>query len=137
MAQPARSRCPPLLVQITSCAEEQEKEIAFLRSAVERLRTERDELLAQIRFAADHANRETRNAGSLRAQLLARSSVAPEKLDFCCGADARRRRCCRRRASDRAAASAPMTPSAWFAASTSRRTTVVKGICRHCALRRP
>src|SRR5882724_1119807 len=88
MAQPRAKSMSTLLEQITSCAEQQEKEIAFLRSAVERLRTERDELLAQLRFAADHANRETRNAGSLRAQLLARTSVAPEKLDFCCGADA-------------------------------------------------
>jgi hypothetical protein len=73
-----------LLQQITSCAEIQEREIAFLRAQVERLRTERDDLAAQLRFATDHANRETRTAGSLRQQLLARTSVASERLDFCC-----------------------------------------------------
>jgi hypothetical protein len=88
MAQLRAKSMSTLLKQITSCAEEQEKEIAMLRATVQRLRTERDELLAQVRFAADQANRETRTAGSLRAQLLSRTTVAPERLDFCCDADA-------------------------------------------------
>jgi hypothetical protein len=85
MAQPRAKSMSTLLKQITSCAEVQEKEIAVLRATVERLRSERDDLLAQLSFANENANRETRSAGSLRAQLLARSSVAPERLDFCCG----------------------------------------------------
>jgi hypothetical protein len=72
------------LQEVHACAEQQEREIATLRGAVERLRTERDELLAQVRFATEQANRETRAAGSLRVELLARASVPKERLDFCC-----------------------------------------------------
>ena len=73
-----------LLQEVHACAQQQEHELATLRALVERLRGERDELLAQIRFATEHANRETRAAGSLRIELLARTSVPKERLDFCC-----------------------------------------------------
>lgn len=73
-----------LMQEVHACAEQQERELAALRATVERLRTERDELLAQVRFATEQANRETRAAGSLRIQLLERTSVPKERLDFCC-----------------------------------------------------
>lgn len=73
-----------LLQEVHACAEQQEREIATLRATVEKLRSERDELLAQVRFATDQANRETRAAGSLRVELLSRTSVPRERLDFCC-----------------------------------------------------
>jgi hypothetical protein len=72
---------------VHACAEQQEREIAALRATVERLRTERDELVAQVRFATQQANRETRAAGSLRIELLARTSVPRERLDFCSDGD--------------------------------------------------
>ncbi|MDB4970494.1 MAG: hypothetical protein JWN44_6183 [Myxococcales bacterium] len=76
-----------LLQELHTCSSEQEKEIGMLRATVERLRGERDELLAQLRFANEQANRETRAAGSLRAQLLSRTSIPKERLDFCCAGD--------------------------------------------------
>jgi hypothetical protein len=76
-----------LLQKLTECAQQQEHEIAFLRATVERLRKERDELVAQVKFAADTANRETLNAAKLRSELLSRTSVAKDKLDFCCSFD--------------------------------------------------
>ena len=80
-----RTRSMSVIVQeLYACAEQQEREMATLRTTVERLRVERDELLAQLRFATEQANRETRAAGSLRAELLARTSVPKERLDFCC-----------------------------------------------------
>jgi hypothetical protein len=82
-----RSRPKPLsklLQEAHTCAEQQEREIALLRATVEKLRGERDELLAQARFATEHANRETRAASSLRIELLARTSAPKERLDFCC-----------------------------------------------------
>jgi hypothetical protein len=72
-----------LVQEVHACAEQQEREIAALRATVERLRTERDELVAQVRFATEQANRETRAAGSLRIELLARTSVPKDRLDFC------------------------------------------------------
>ncbi len=72
-----------LLQELHACAEVQERELATLRATVERLRGERDELLAQVRFATEHANRESRAAGSLRIELLARTSIPKERLDFC------------------------------------------------------
>jgi hypothetical protein len=75
-----------LLQELHVCAEQQEREIVALRATVERLRVERKELLAQARFATEHANRETRAAGSLRIELLERTSVPKERLDFCCDA---------------------------------------------------
>ena len=72
-----------MLQEVHACAEQQERELASLRATVERLRVERDELAAQLRFATEHANRETRSAGSLRIELLSRTSVPRERLDFC------------------------------------------------------
>lgn len=73
-----------LLQEVHACAEQQERELETLRATVERLRVERDELVAQVRFATEQANRETRAAGSLRVELLARTSVPKDRLDFCC-----------------------------------------------------
>ena len=73
-----------LLQEVHACAEQQERELAGLRATVERLRVERDELVAQVRFATEQANRETRAAGSLRVELLSRTSVPKDRLDFCC-----------------------------------------------------
>ena len=72
-----------LLQEVHACAEQQERELATLRATVERLRSERDELVAQVRFATEQANRETRAAGSLRIELLARTSLPKERRDFC------------------------------------------------------
>jgi uncharacterized coiled-coil DUF342 family protein len=72
-----------LLQEVHACAEQQDREIATLRATVEKLRGERDELLAQVRFATEQANRETRAAGSLRVELLSRTSVTKERLDTC------------------------------------------------------
>lgn len=73
-----------LLQQLHTCAAAQERELAALRRQIDRLRGEREELLAQLRFISEQANREARAAGSLRAQLLERTSVPKERLDFCC-----------------------------------------------------
>ena len=80
-------RLSKLLQELHTCAEQQEREIATLHATVEKMRVEREELLAQLRFATEHANRETRAASSLRVELLARSSVPKERLDFCCGGE--------------------------------------------------
>lgn len=84
MIRPRAKSMSKLLQELHACAEQQEREIASLRATVERLRAERDELLSQVRFATEQANRETRAAGSLRIELLARTSVPKERLDFCC-----------------------------------------------------
>ena len=76
-----------ILQELQICAEQQERETLSLRATIEKLRIERDELLAQLRFATENANRETRAAGSLRAELLARTSVPKERLDFCCDSE--------------------------------------------------
>jgi hypothetical protein len=76
-----------LMQELHVASEQQERELTSLRATVERLRTERDELLAQLRFATEHANRETRAAGGLRAELLSRTSVPSERLDFCCAGE--------------------------------------------------
>ena len=87
MGRPRARSMSVLLQELHACSEQQEREIATLRATVERLRTEREELLAQVRFATEHANRETRAAGSLRVELLARTSVPKERLDFCCDSE--------------------------------------------------
>jgi hypothetical protein len=76
-----------LLQELHACAEQQEREIATLRATIERQRVEREELIAQLRFATEQANRETRAAGSLRVELLARTSAPKERLDFCCDSE--------------------------------------------------
>lgn len=73
-----------LMQEVHACVEQHEREIAALHATVERLRVERDELLAQVRFATEQANRETRAAGSLRIELLSRTSPPKGRLDFCC-----------------------------------------------------
>ena len=83
MIRPRAKSMSKLLQELHACAEQQERELAALRAAVDRLRAERDELLSQARFATEHANRETRAARSLRIELLARTSVPKERLDFC------------------------------------------------------
>lgn len=84
----ARSRSMSAILQeLLACAELQAREVATLRATVEKLCRERDELMAQVRFATEQANRETRAAGGLRAELLARTSVPRERLDFCCAED--------------------------------------------------
>ena len=81
-----RARAKPLsklLQELHACAEQQEREMATLRATIDKLRVERDELVAQVRFATDHANRETRAASSLRIELLARTSAPKQRVDFC------------------------------------------------------
>jgi len=87
MFGPRTKSLSTLLQELHTCADEQERELAALRTTVEKLRTERDDLLAQVRFATEHANRETRAASSMRIELLARTSVPKERLDFCCEGD--------------------------------------------------
>src|SRR5262249_21735362 len=86
MIRPAAKSMSALLRELHTCVEEQERELRALQVELVLLRCEREELLEQLRFATDLANRETRTAASLRAQLLARTSVANERVDFCCGA---------------------------------------------------
>jgi hypothetical protein len=83
MGRPRVRSMSVLLQELYASSEQQEREIATLRATVERLRVEREELLAQVRFATAQANRETRTAGSLRVELLARTSAPKERLDFC------------------------------------------------------
>src|SRR5438105_13210129 len=76
-----------ILQELGSSLAHQDREMAALRTAVARLNGERDELLAQLRFTSEQANRETLAAGNLRAELLSRTSVPGAKLDFCCAGD--------------------------------------------------
>jgi hypothetical protein len=62
-----------------------DRETAKLRAQLERVSKQRDDLAEQLRFAIDQANRETREASRLRAELLARSTTPSERLDFCSG----------------------------------------------------
>jgi hypothetical protein len=87
MGRPRAKSMSVLLQEMHTWSVEQERELGALRATVERLRSERDELLGQLRFINEQASRETRAAGSLRAQLLSRTSVEKEQLDFCCAAD--------------------------------------------------
>src|SRR5437763_5966905 len=96
MGRPRTKSVSALLQELHISCEQQERELVSLRLIVDRLRTERDELSAQLRFATEHANRETRAAGGLRAELLARNGALrptsrppsplrlTERLDFCC-----------------------------------------------------
>lgn len=83
MGRPRTRSMSAIVQELYACSEQQEREIAALRAMVDKLRVEREELLAQVRFATEHANRETRAAGSLRIELLARTSAPKERLDFC------------------------------------------------------
>ena|SRR5581483_439900 len=56
--------------------------VESLRNEVEQLRAERVELLAQLRFATDQANRETIEAAWLERELaVARAPVNAERRD--------------------------------------------------------
>jgi hypothetical protein len=70
--------------ELQSCVDECDREMSNVRAQLEYVTQERDDLAEQLRFAIEQANRETRAAGSLRAELLARSTIPHERLDFCC-----------------------------------------------------
>ncbi len=84
MGRPRPRTISVLLRELQACVDDAERDRAQLRAQLERVTRERDDLAEQLRFAVEHANRETRAAGGFRAELLARSTVAPERLDFCC-----------------------------------------------------
>jgi chromosome segregation ATPase len=83
MIRPRAKSLTKLLQELHACAEQQEREVASMRATIDQLRGERDELVAQLRFATEHANRETRAANSMRIELLARTSPPKARLDFC------------------------------------------------------
>lgn len=75
-----------LLADLKALDEAHEKELATLRRLIERLKTERDELAAQVRFVSAQANRDTLAAAKLRAELLERSGGGEaDRFDFCGG----------------------------------------------------
>jgi hypothetical protein len=71
-----------LLRELQIASDKRERDIEALRETIAKLRRERDGLLAELSFALTAANRETRAAASLRAELLARTSVK-ERHDYC------------------------------------------------------
>ena len=83
MKRPPPRPVPVILKELQSRYDERDRETAKLRAQLDRVMKQRDDLAEQLRFAIEHANRETRTASSLRAELLARSTVAEEQLDFC------------------------------------------------------
>jgi hypothetical protein len=72
-----------LLRELSAATEMKERELQALRATIAKLRKERDGLIAELSFAVRTANRETLAAASLRAELLARTSVARERHDYC------------------------------------------------------
>ena len=84
MGRPRIRTISVILKELQSCVDERDHETATLRAQLDRITKERDDLVEQLRFAIEQANRETRAAGSLRAELLSRATVAHERLDFCC-----------------------------------------------------
>jgi hypothetical protein len=84
MARPRAKSMINALGELHACWLEQERELRELRALVVRLREERDELQAQLQFVNAAATEETRTAGRLRAELLSRTSVPDERVDFCC-----------------------------------------------------
>jgi hypothetical protein len=84
MGRPRTRTISVIMKELQSCVDERDRETATLRAQLDRVTKERDDLVAQLRFAVDQANRETRAAGSLRAELLSRATVPHERLDFCC-----------------------------------------------------
>ncbi len=84
MGRPRPRTISVILKELQISVEAHDVETARLRLQLERVTRERDDLAQQLRFTIEHANRETRAAGGFRAELLARSTVAPERLDFCC-----------------------------------------------------
>lgn len=87
MARPRPRTISAIMKELHSCVDERDREMANVRAQLERVTRQRDDLAEQLRFAIDHANRETREAGSLRAELLARSTIPQERLDFCCNGE--------------------------------------------------
>jgi hypothetical protein len=83
MKRPPPRPVSVLLKELHSRFEERERETARLRAQLDRMTKQRDDLTEQLRFAIEQANRETREASSLRAELLARSTVPEDRLDFC------------------------------------------------------
>jgi hypothetical protein len=84
MGRPRQRTISVIMKELQGCVDEREHELATMRAQLARARQERDDLAAQLRFAIEQANRETRTAAELRAELLSRTSVAHERLDFCC-----------------------------------------------------
>ena len=84
MARPRQRPISVVMKELQSCVDERDREMHSVRAQLERVTRERDDLAQQLRFSIDHANSETRVAASLRAELLARSTAASDKLDFCC-----------------------------------------------------
>lgn len=84
MGRPRPRTISTIMKELQSCVDERDHEMANVRAQLERVTRHRDDLAEQLRFAIDQANRETRAAGSLRAELLARSTSPNERLDFCC-----------------------------------------------------
>jgi hypothetical protein len=74
-----------MLKEVLGRVDTRHAEVATLKREVERLRKERDELVGQLQFAIDQSNRETRAAAHMRSELLSRSTVPSERLDFCAG----------------------------------------------------
>jgi hypothetical protein len=72
-----------LLQELHDCSAQRDKELLDLRELVARLLSERETLLAQLQFANQQANHETRAAASFRAQLLTRTSAPADRVDFC------------------------------------------------------
>jgi hypothetical protein len=83
MSRPRPRPVSLIMKELQSCVDERDREMAKLRVQLERMTTQRNDLAEQLRFAIDQANRETREASSLRAELLARSTTADERLDYC------------------------------------------------------
>ena len=84
MGRPRQRTISVIMKELHSCVEERDRDMQRVCLQLERVTKERDALAQQLRFAIDHANSETRAAAGLRAELLARSTVPSERLDFCC-----------------------------------------------------
>lgn len=87
MARPRPRTMSVIMTELQRCVDERDREMSIVRARLEHVTKERDDLAQQLSFAIGQANRETRAAGSLRAQLLARATVPRERLDFCCDAE--------------------------------------------------
>ena len=84
MARPRQRTVSVIMNELQSCLDERDGEMRRVRLLLDRVTKERDDLAQQLRFAIAQANSETRAAAGLRAELLARSTVPHERLDFCC-----------------------------------------------------
>ena len=84
MGRPRQRTISVIMKELQGCVDERERELATVRAQLARAQQERDDLAEQLRCAVEQANRETRAAAELRAELLSRTSIAHERLDFCC-----------------------------------------------------